>query len=492
MSNLLRERIAVDTLLSLSAEQRERLGNYLHSPYFKIRLETGRFYQLLLARTIPDPGDTSNEEFFKEVFPGEAFDNKRLNVQFFQLMEAVMDFFAQEEFRRGNLRRQVGALDEMQTWRLDGLYTKKHKKVAKSLGVAELNSEEKIHLKLKYLRGLLTFYLREGEEKKVMDTMVHAHRVQQGLCYLVSLKLQASMLNRELLSTDKIPGDIQPPEPPVSGLEDLPLILMFEHVLEMWKAVQDQKIEAAFNSYNSLKHLLNTQEKELDASEAEDLYVYAYNFCSHFDGHAHAMPDFNPEAEMYHWFSQVMVISLKIGRLDWRYVYNHVNLLLRMEKIKEVNELLKKVEGKFVSDPQNNSLNFIKGMIAYQESDFKNARRFFLKILGENRLTLVNIHGRTMLLRCYFELGDSDLEANSESFRLYLWRSGGKSSGLSPAKLATFKNFNRLVPQLARGIAIPDDKRRRKTLERLEKKIQKSNTVAKEWMLRVIANKLSI
>lgn len=492
MSNLLRERIAVDTLLSLSAEQRERLGNYLNSPYFKISPETGRFYQLLVARSIPDPGDLSDEDFFKEVFPGEAFQNQRLNRQFFLFMKAVMDFFAQEKFQRGSLTRQIGALDEMQTWRLDGLYTRKHKKIAKSLGLSELNSEEKIHQRLKYLRGLLAFYFREGEEKKVMDTLTLAHRVQLGLCYLVSLKLRAAMLNRELLSTDKIPEDIRPPQPPANSLRDLPLILMFENVVEMWRAVLDQQTELAFEKYNALKHLLNTHEKELDAAEVEDLYVYAHNFCSHFDGQAHAMPNFSPEAEMYHWFSQLMVPSLKIGRLDWRYVYNYVNLLLRMEKIKEANELMKKVEGKFVSDPQNNSLNFIKGMIAYRDKDFKSAWRFFLKILGESRLTLVNIHGRTMLLRCYFELGDSELEANSESFRLYLWRSGGKSSGLSPAKLATFKNFNRLVPQLARGIAIPDEKRRKKTLERLEKQIQKTNTVGKEWMLKVISKNQSM
>lgn len=486
MSNLLRERIAVDALLSLSAEQRERFGLYLASPYFKVRQETEQFYQFLLSKIIPDPGEITDEEFYRELLQGVPFKSAHLTRQFFLLLESLMDFFAEEQFQRDKTPRQVQALAELQTWRLDGLYTRKHKKIGKSLEEGNLNSESKIRLRIQYLRGLVSFLLDEGAEKEVMVRLVEAYQLQLSLNYLVSLKLYAAMLNRELLSTDSIPKEVKTPEQPHTGQEQIPLILMFEHVVDMWKAVVHENAQLALTHYSRLKALLDKEEGELEDSEAEDLFVYALNFGSRYDSRTHELPDFDPKGEMYHWLSRILALNLKVGRLDWRVVYGVVVLLLRMNKIQEANEVLEKVDGKFVSDPLNNSLNFIKGMISYNEGDFKEAWRSFLAILGENRLTLVNIHGRTMLLRCLYELGESDLESNSESFRMYLRRSGGKSSGLSPAKLESFKNFNRLVLKVAKTVHIQGEKRRKRNLENLKVLVEETDTVAKDWLLKMI------
>ncbi len=489
MSSLLRKRIAVDALLSLSEEQRERFSDYLSSPYFKLRVEE-TFYQALLLKIIPDPGELTDEDFFAELFPGAPFNADHLTRQFFPLMEALMDFFAQEQFQRQKLTGQVMALDELQTWRLDGLYTRKHKRVDRNLKPEKLSSERKIRLRIHYLRGVVSFLLSEGVEKMVMVHLEEAYQLQKSVDYLVSLKLYAAMLNRELLSTDKIPEGIVAPSPSEGISEQIPLISMFEHVVSMLQAVLKKDALQAYTSYQQLKALLDREVKNLEDTEASDLYVYALNFCSHYDGRTHGIPGFDPMAEMDRWGSRIMAIGLKVGRLDWRIVYVYVLLLLRLDRKKEFKRIMEKVDGKFVSDPLNNSSKIIKGLIAYGEKDFEEARRFFVQILGENRLDLVNIHGRTMLLRCYYELGDPDLEANSEAFRQYLMRSGGKSSGLSPAKLATFQNFNRLLMKLSNANHDLNENRRRRKLGKLKELVENTNTVAKEWLLRMITEAL--
>ena len=480
---MIRERLAVDTLLSLSTEQIERLGHFLASPYFKIKPETQNLFQWLCDRGLDQLDAVSDEEVFADLVPGVPYDPQHLNRLFFQLMGAIMEFLSVEQFQRAPEAMRNSALEELLTWHLDHAYRRKHKSIKKELDARGGFSEAYLRQRVSYLRGHLEFLYRESQMPAVMESLAQAYQDQGDLHLLISLKLYAAMLNRELLSTDKIPTDLVPPDIPKDKAQNGSLSQMYIAVIDCWSATLANQEKEAFDAYQRLKKLLATHEKALLPEEALDLYHYCINFCNYtLRSGTLTDQDLDPLEDIYAWYLKVMNHVLKLGRVDWRVVYNYITLLLRRKMYRKAEDILKKVEGKLVGDSADHPFIYMKGLIAFHRKDFRAALRCFIPLLGENKRTLVNIHGRTMLLHCKYELKDPDMEQDSESFRQFLRRSVGKRSGLSQDKLALYINFNKILIALVKIRDTPAHLRTKKRLENVMKKIDELELVCADWL----------
>ena len=480
---MIRERLAVDTLLSLSTEQIERLGQFLASPYFKVKPETQNLFQWLCDRGLDQLESVSDEEVFAALVPGVPYDPQYLNRLFFQLMGAIMEFLSVEQFQRVPELRKNAALEELLTWHLDHAYRRKHKPLKKELDTKGEYSEGYLRQRVSYLRGHIGFLYRESQLPAVMEALTQAYRDQGDLNLLISLKLYAAMLNRELLSTDKIPAGLVPPRIPPDKAGTGALARMYITVIDCWSATLAGQGRKAFEAYQELKELLATHEKALQPEEALDLYHYCINFCNYaLRSGTLADQDLDPLEDIYAWYLKVMNHVLKLGRVDWRVVYNYITLLLRRKMYRKAEDILKKVEGKLVGDSTDHPFIYMKGMIAFHRKDFRAALRCFIPLLGENKRTLVNIHGRTMLLHCKYELKDPDMEQDSESFRQFLRRSVGKRSGLSQDKLALYINFNKILISLVKIRDTPAPQRTARRLRNLKQKIGELDLVCEGWL----------
>src|SRR5690606_29436118 len=74
-----------------------RLRKFLLSPYFNHRPEILRLYECLLKYRRNDFAGLEKEGLFAQLFPGERFDNRRLNHLLSDLTALTERFFALEE-----------------------------------------------------------------------------------------------------------------------------------------------------------------------------------------------------------------------------------------------------------------------------------------------------------------------------------------------------------------------------------------------------------
>ncbi|MEM7040552.1 MAG: hypothetical protein AAF570_26550, partial [Bacteroidota bacterium] len=216
-----------------------------------------------------------------------------------------------------------------------------------------------------------------------------------------------------------------------------PLIQLYYHMFLLVRLPSDSE------RYQHAKALLTKHGPVFPKSERMELYTIVLNRCIGERNRG------NPEAdaEIFHLYMEMLDRDLLIGEsgMDGWHFKTIVACALRLGKLEEARAFVEMYAAVLRGDLRENILDYCRGMIAFQESDFREAERHMNSVLVHFKDPFFGLDVRAWLLRIYYETGnESGMDALTESFRMFLVR----HHHLSPKRLENYHVFVRFFRRL--------------------------------------------
>lgn len=455
------------TFLTLEKPDRRQLRKLVRSPFFNQREDVVRLFDHLDKYADAGGPQLSKAKTFAKVFPGQPYDDALLRHAMSFLMQNIREYLIWTEVGRSEFERQMHLARNLRRRGLDDQFQR-------TLDQAEASASQLLNAD----RHLQLFQLQSERYNAAIRQQRRGEMGLQRLAnefanyFAANLLRQAcgiathqSMTNQEynipLLA--EVLAKVEAGE-----FAGVPAVQLYFHA---YRAQQTLENEAHFRA---LTALLETHWMDFPTDEARDLFLLAINFCiKKINGGVAAFR--RNVFDLYR--SGLEKEVLLTGGVISPFTYNNVlNSALLVDEWDWASRFLETFKPRLPEAERENTYHFNLANLYFRKNDYARAMDLLRHVEFKDKLH--NLDARRMLLRMYFETGETDaLESLLDSFETYIRRQ--KDLGYHGEN---YLNLIRLTRKLLQAPSGEKDARKKLTAEILETKA----LAEREWLLEKI------
>jgi len=418
----------------------KKLADYLASPALNRNEKVAEFFNLLLPyRNNLDAAALDREHFYPKLFPGEAFDDKKLRYLLSDLAKVLEEFLVWTAFRDEEFQHDRLLLKSYQQRKLDKYFNAAFQLMEKRLEDHPYRDAE--YQSMVFFKEEARFQF--NSTRKSRQTETNLQQVVDSLdVYFLANKLRYSceILNNkgvvnvayDLFLLDEIQHFLRN-----RNLEQHPVIAIYHQILRTLREPDEPE------HYERLLRLLEEHRALFKPQEVFDMYVYAKNYCiiKINKGHvAYTRKLFD--------FYQLMLsggILFREGKLTQWDFKNLVSLGLRLEEFDWTKQFMEQYSDRLAPEHRDNVRSFNQANLEFHLGNFDRT----LSLLQEVEFTDVYYHldSKALLLKTYYQTGEWDsLQSLIEAFKVYLKR----NRSISEYQRTVYGNLVRFTATLLR------------------------------------------
>ena len=454
-------------LAKFERDEVEAFGRFVHSPYFNIDGDVIRLFEQLRPY-FPDFSDPilTRDWIFGRIFPGEAFDDKRLRYLFSNLNKLAELFLAQQHIEKRPEQIKLAQLEEFSRRNLDKSYRQVSKTLEQDIEKGQMESGQI------FLTNFLWAEVREQHFDRA-----HIRRFDENIqvasanldkyYYFQRLRLACAMLDRQHIL--EAPYDINLSDAWFQHLEAQdyfrePVIKIYALI---FRALSEEEQEEDFQT---LKSFIGGLEGTLPPKDLREIYLFAINYCARKIRQGNT--DYLKEAQsLYHAGIDNHILIENNQLSPWAFT-NMIKISLRLGQYQEIEQFIEQYAPLLPKAFRDNALQYNLAELYYATGRIHLAQECLLKVA----LTDINYYlgARVMLVKIYFETDEEEaLLSLLSSFIIFLKR----NKSISGTIKQTYLNFCKAVFRIVRG--------KRNDLEQATRIIQDTELLAeREWLIR--------
>lgn len=450
---------------ALSKKERLAFRKFIHSPFWNKREEVKRFYAYLETASKKKKPNWKKEEVFKHLFPGLAYDEiqmRHLMSTTFKLME---DFLSIEGEEYQAIRQKINLA---RVYRKRQLYKFFEQTVKTAELLLEKMPKDFQYFHFQYLLEFESYQFIKSR-KRIAEYNLQELMTAVDVRFLTNkLKQSCSLLSHQAVYNIDYDAGLLPTV--IDSIEDsvylkIPAISIYYHCYLALTQDDDEQ-------FRLFKEQIFDLGNQFSPDELRDLYLHAINFC--IKKLNTGQEQYVKEAfELYKTGleSEVLLEQKRLSRFAYK---NVVALGLRLEAFDWITYFLENYTRFLEQKFKANYYNYNYARMAFVQKKYDQAMKALAKV-GSSDL-LLNIDGKVMLLKMYYELDEFDaLEALVSSMQTFMRRKG---------MLAYHReNYFNILKYVQRMISLnPVDK---KSKAALIQEIEKQEVLTeKPWLLK--------
>lgn len=455
------------TFLTLDKQERRQMRKLVRSPFFNQREDVVRLFDHLDKHADAGGPPLSKAKTFAKVFPGQPYDDALLRYAMSFLMQNIREYLIWSEVGQSEFERQMHLARNLHRRGLDDQFQR-------ALDHAEVEASQLLnadrHLQLYHLQSERYHAAIRQQRRGEMGLQRLANEFANY--FAANLLRQAcgiathqSMTNQEynipLLAEvlAKVEG---------GEFADVPAVQLYFHAYRAQQTLENEP------HFRSLTTLLETHWMAFPTAEARDLFLLAINFCIKKINSGEA--GFRRDVFDLYRSGLEKEVLLTSGVIS-PFTYNNVlNSALLVDEWGWAAGFLEAFKPRLPEAERENTYDFNLANLYFRKKDYERAMDLLRHV--EFRDKLHNLDARRMLLRMYFETGETDaLESLLDSFETYIRRQ--KDLGYHGEN---YLNLIRLTRKLLQTPAGEKAARKKLTAEIVETKA----LAEREWLLEKI------
>ncbi|NRB49532.1 MAG: hypothetical protein HRU41_17765 [Saprospiraceae bacterium] len=455
-------------LATFSAREIRAFQLFVRSPYFNQDERLTALLSLLTSSSIEEStAQEFKQQLHQQLFPQQAFEDKRIRYLFSDLSRLAEQFLLQEHYRGNSLQQQLDFAQICNQRKLPKLYRRTIQKIAQHF-------DQQPQRDVRYFQQHLEFAMIKDEHfqqqrlRKFDENLQWVADDLDRYYYLQKLRQACVMLDRQAILTANY--DLGISQEWLNHLVeksffDEPIIRIYYTIL--MSSLEENELR----HFEELKQILTTVNERVTNTDLAHIYRFAINYCARKIRKGRS--EYLEEALQLYLKGIASELFLEDGHLSpWTFT-NVVKLALRLEKFEWIAEFIPQYAPSLPEEFQENALHYNYAELYYYSKDLDRA----LTHLNQVALDDLNyaLGARVMLAKIYFETTEENaLLSLLAAFSLFLKRNRKISANIKH----TYLNFCDLLFQLIR--------RNPKKLEKIRKKIEETNLLTdRGWLLSV-------
>lgn len=426
-------------LRTLSVKELKGFEKYLHSPFFNSNETMKLLFSLIESYhpTYTQQG-LERERLFKQLFPKESFDEKKIRYAISDLTKLLEDYILLIEFKKENLLTKHFLLKSyserniekffLQTWEETSMIQEKS---------PYRNMDYYYH---QYLLEENSYLYTSKKQNRALDTSLQHVVDNLELFYIAkSLRYYCEIINRKnILSVDynlrflhEIMNHIKN-----KAFDHVPAITIYYKILQTL-IHQDQE-----QYYVELINLLEQHESKFPKSEVHDMYTFAQNYCIKKlnTGNVTYMHT------LFDLYKSLLAKNLLFeGEIFPQWYYKNIaTLAIRLEEFEWVKKFIYDYKNKLPLEHKENDFTLALAILHFAMKEYRKTLSLLINV--EYTDVFYHLDSKSILLRTYYELQDWEpLLSLIITFKTYLKR----NKLISGQYGQTYLNFVNIVNKLA-------------------------------------------
>ncbi|MCB9307131.1 MAG: hypothetical protein H6565_11105 [Lewinellaceae bacterium] len=456
----------LELLRGFSGREWKSFRDFVNSPYFNRNGDVTALCNLLEEKT--GNSDTlQRETVFRELFPGQAFDDARLNHLMSFLLKLAERFLGLE--RTNSHAPFTLSFHTLQALLERGL--EKHYRYAVEQVRKKQNTnpyhDATFFLQRYQVEDFEAGYLSRSAGRRFnesvqlaadhLDQFYLAEKLRCTCYMLTSQVVLATPYNLQLVEeVRRFVAALREPEPIVQAYYLITCLLTDP---------------AAFSDFEALKLLLTEQERHFPPPVLAELYQYAINYCN-----LQILKNHEPfVAEALDWYTRGVQsgILLEQGKLSPWHFKNMIKLGLRLKKYAWTEQFIRDNTGLLEPEFRDDAFHYNLAELYYYTGRSGEAQEQLNQV--EFTDIYYNLGAKVILCKIFYETGELDaLESLLHAFRAYLHRNRVIAEDLRQPYL----HFTAILRRITRSTS--------KDAAALLDRIDRTVLAEKNWLLKVL------
>lgn len=457
----------LEIFLCLNKKEVRELRKFVNSPFHNQREDVIQLFEYL-SRYVRNSQHISleKENIFRHLFPGEAFDEKKIRYTMSFLFKAVETFLAYQAFTADPFLSQKASLQAIRKKGANRLFDKAYAIALENLEKQTFRHQE-YHLQQFQLQQEWYLFKSTQSRGAPLGLAASSHQLDQ---FFIANKLKHAALalthqrvNQSHFIPDLLDAVMQQLEN--KTYFESPAVLIYYHCLKLLLE------EDALPYFTTLRSLIKKHHHQFPTRDLQDIYTFALNYCIKRLNAREGF--FNREAFELYQEGLAQNVFFEYGMLSRFNYKNIVALGLGIEAYDWVANFIEQYKPFLDKTFRESTYCFNLALLHYKRQDYTEAMRLLQKVGADDVLN--NLNARRMLVRIYFDQGQLEpLYSLLDSFQNYIYRK--KELGYHRELYLNFIKFTRRLLQV--------DKYSPDQLQRLRTEIEETKNVAeKVWLL---------
>lgn len=427
-----------------------KLGEILHSPYFRIKKEAIQLFEYL-EKKHPHFEDVDKSKL-KEALPGGLVsDDKSLRYIMSELTKAAEYFLVLKEFESSEEEKNHLLLKAYRKKNLLKYAPALIERNRKLLNRSPLRDDK--HFFLSFLTKKDHYeYVASGRNVAVHKNLKRIILDLDTFYIINKLKLSAEMINlSEAWAVEYDPVMLNEILHHLKNSKniDTPAVRIYYEIVKMLTSTPSEP------HYFHLKDLLKTHGALFPREELNDMYIFARNYCAQKINNG----DSSYLSEVFDLYrmlleDEVLIVNGFLSQWDYK---NITAVALRVEAFDWAWDFIKEFKEKIRAEDRENAFSFNLANYYYHRKEYEKTMSLIRNVAFTD--TYYNLDCKVLLLKSYFELEEIQaLHSLIDSFYMYLKR----NKAISEFQRSSYLNFLRIVRKLLR--LKPNDEKKRTSI----------------------------
>ena len=409
----------IGLLRTLSGREFQKFREFIHSPFLNKNQKVQKLGEVLLQYS-PDFRHHSlqKEHIFPEIFPGDDYDEIRLNNIISDLLQLLYEFLAYTKLREQPQLQKALLLDELLLRDASDHLPRNARRFRQLQDQSiERNYQYYYHEYLLYEK--LDQYI-VSQPKRRFDENLQLQNDNLDRFYLANkLRIACDMTNRNIViqagyECHFLEDILRHYEADYQELQQIPALNVYYLVLQLLQQEDNEPY------YQQLKQMLDQHSNLFPKLELWNLYKHALNYCIKRinSGQNHYYQEI---LELYQVLLEKEIIFENGYLTQWTYK-NIITVGIRLEAFAWTENFIETYQNRLLPEERPNAYAYNLAALYFAKGDLPNA----LLQLQDVEFTDSSYHlgAKIIQLKSYYELEESEaFYALIEAFKKYLLRS---------------------------------------------------------------------
>ena len=460
------------SLDALNVYELNRFNKYIQSPYFNRNERYNRFFELLEPALRREENAPSKESVWAALYPGKAYDDRKMRKFTSDLLKLLEAFLAQERYEANPLHQANYLLDAVASKKIDALY-RSSVRAARRLSEMHLDRDASYYyFQYEFERGIYSigdYEINRSEISNVENIAENLDKfyLAEKLRYYCTVLSRQSVIRHEynMLLINEIIRHVEEHD-----YADVPPITIYYQILRMY---QEPDVRSHYDGLRSLirEHILTFPELE-----AKEIIDSALNYSIRQINRGKR--EFLREVFGLYQESLDKELLYINGELSpWAYK-NIVITALRLKEFEWAERFIHQYAERLNPKYRENALSFNLAQLYFYRKEYEKVIESLQQVEYDDLSYKLN--STTFLMGSYYELDEMEaLVSILDSFRVYL----NRNKEIPTSRKTHYLNMIKIVKKLTR--ILPGDQ---KMIDKLKAEIEHLNAIAsKGWILEKIS-----
>jgi hypothetical protein len=428
-----------EIIRSLNSKEVRAVRKWLLSPAHNQREDTRLVFDYLAALSLADRPFPEKEVVWSSVFKGEPFDDARMRQIMYFLLKAIEDYLVFSELTADKVRTFTALTAIYRNRKLEKAYRQAHRQGFEALQALPLRNGN-------YLMQKFLLEREEYEYKALIDKDGPINLQETDLAldhWYVSEKLRIA---NNMLAHKRVYHKIEYDPGLIDAIQqycEAHVALLQEPALAAQYYIYMATIHPDQEHYFEQVELLIQEDGVtlFEQMELRTLFQAALNYCAAKVNQGNL--DFCRRALHFYRVGSQYGLLLENNKMT-RYMFgNAVAFAIKIGEYEWAENFIDKHQHNLEEKERNSIVHLNLARLYFEKGDYDKAQRQLMEFEYDDML--LNIIGKTMLLKMYYEETEFDaFESLLDSMRIYLKR----KEALDPARKSAYKNMISLMRRL--------------------------------------------